>query len=223
MKAIVLQFPGCNRDRDAIKALQKIIGKKVLCLWQDEEIPSDADLIVVPGGFSYGDYLRAGAIAARAPIIKSLQNAAKKGTRILGICNGFQILCEAKLLPGVLLHNKSLNFACREILLQAINVENDFLQHYNQNEIIRCPIAHQQGNFYADEITLKKINDNQQIAFKYANGTNPNGSCLDIAGVFNETKNILGLMPHPENFTEQIQSCQDGHRLLLGALNMKMA
>ena len=221
MKVAVLQFPGSNRDRDAIMAIEKISGTTVIQAWQEEDVPKGTDLVIVPGGFSYGDYLRAGAIAARAPIMKSVRNIAKKGIKILGICNGFQILCEAGLLPGALLHNKSLNFVCKEVMLEVVNTTSQFTKLYEKNEIIRCPVAHQQGNYYATDEELKKIEGEGRIAFKYAKGTNPNGSSLDIAGILNENGNILGMMPHPENFVEIIQGCQDGKKLLMGALDIQ--
>lgn len=222
MKAVILQFPGSNRDADAIMAFSKVSGLEVSCAWQDEDIPSGTDLVVVPGGFSYGDYLRAGAIAARAPIMNTVLSAAKKGIRILGICNGFQILCEAGLLPGVLLHNQSLNFVCKEILLEVTNTTSPFTKLYEANEIIRCPVAHQQGNYYASKEELKKLEGEGLIAFKYANGTNPNGSSLDIAGILSKDGNILGMMPHPENFIEAPQGCSDGRRLLMGSLDIQL-
>lgn len=226
MKIVVVQFPGSNRDKDVITALGKIAGKKIKVIWHEQEIPKGTDLVVLPGGFSYGDYLRCGAIAARAKAVESIRNSignsirntAKKGTRVLGICNGFQILCEAGLLPGALMYNKSLNFVCKEVKLEIVNNESPFTQLYEKGEIIRCPVAHQEGNYYADKNELEKMKQEGQIAFKYAKGTNPNGSCMDIAGVLDETKKILGMMPHPENFVEDIQGGNDGQKLLMGAI-----
>ena len=220
MKALVIQFPGSNRDRDVINALEKISGNKVKTAWQEDEIPHGIDLVVVPGGFSYGDHLRPGAIAARKPVMESVRKIAKKGVRIIGICNGFQILCEAGLLPGILIHNQSLNFVCREVKLEIINNDNPFTQLYQKGEIIKCPVAHQQGNYFAEKKEIEKLEKEGLIALKYADNTNPNGSCNDIAGIVDETKQIIAMMPHPENFIENIQGCDHGYRMFLGGLDL---
>jgi phosphoribosylformylglycinamidine synthase subunit PurQ / glutaminase len=220
MKAAVVMFPGLNRDRDMIAALTKIGGVAPALVWhQDAELP-DVDLIVIPGGFSYGDYLRAGAIAARSPLMQTIRERAAKGVKVLGVCNGFQILAEAQLLPGVLMRNASLRFVCREVTLSVENAATEFTRGYTQGQLIRCPVAHHDGNYFADSETLARIEDNGQVAFRYANGTNPNGSMHDIAGVFNEQKNVLGLMPHPENLIEPAHGGTDGRALFSGILQL---
>lgn len=213
MKAAVVVFPGLNRDRDMIAALTKIGGVPPAVVWhKDAEIPA-VDLIVVPGGFSYGDYLRAGAIAARSPIMQTIRERAEAGVKVLGVCNGFQILTEAQLLPGVLMRNASLRFVCREVKLKVENAATAFTSGYQPGQIIRCPVAHHDGNYFADAETLAAVEGNGQVAFRYAEGTNPNGSLNDIAGVFNENKNVLGLMPHPENLIEAAHGGDDGRAL----------
>jgi len=213
MKAAVIVFPGLNRDRDMIAALTKIGGEAPAVVWhQDADIPK-VDLIVVPGGFSYGDYLRAGAIAARSPLMSIVRERAAAGVRVLGVCNGFQILTEAQLLPGVLMRNASLRFVCREVKLTVENADTDFTRGYGRGQVIRCPVAHHDGNYFADAETLARVEGNGQVAFRYAEGTNPNGSMNDIAGVFNEHKNVLGLMPHPENLIEAAHGGDDGRGL----------
>jgi len=220
MKSAVIVFPGSNRDRDMIAALTKLSGQAPALVWhKDHELP-DADLYVIPGGFSYGDYLRSGAIAARSPIMDAVRSRAAAGAHVLGVCNGFQILTEAGLLPGVLMRNASLKFVCREVKLQAINVSTSFTRGYAQGEIFRCPVAHADGNYFTDPETLKAIEGNGQVAFRYAEGTNPNGSLNDIAGVFNAEKNVLGMMPHPENLIEIAHGGLDGKGLFTGMLNV---
>src|ERR1700754_1034620 len=199
MKSAVVQLPGLNRDRDMIAALTKISGQAPVTVWQTEtEIP-DVDLIVIPGGFSYGDYLRCGAIAARMPIMQAIKDKADKGVKVLGVCNGFQILLEAGMLPGALMRNASLKFVCREVKLEVVNAETEFTGAYAKGQVIRSPVAHHDGNYFADAETLKAIEDKGQVDFRYAEGTNPNGSFNDIAGVINAKGNVLGMMPHPEN------------------------
>lgn len=213
MKSAVIVFPGSNRDRDMIAALTKLGGLPPAVVWhQDTDLPV-ADLYVIPGGFSYGDYLRAGAIAARSPIMAALRQRADAGARVLGVCNGFQILTEAGLLPGVLMRNASLRFVCREVKLEAVNVATPFNSGYRAGEVFRCPVAHADGNYFADPETLAAVEGNGQVAFRYAEGTNPNGSLNDIAGVFNAGKNVLGLMPHPENLIEAAHGGLDGRKL----------
>ena len=220
MKTALIQFPGSNRDRDMIAAITKIGGRAPLSVWHTETNLPDVDLIVIPGGFSHGDYLRSGAIAARAPIMKAVREAAIKSVRILGICNGFQTLTEAGLLPGALMRNAGITFVCKQVKLQITNTDNPFTAGYGENEIIRCPVAHHDGNYFADTKTLNKIEANGQVAFRYAQGTNPNGSLNDIAGIFNSEGNILGMMPHLENFIEPAHGGSDGRRLFEGALQM---
>ena len=220
MKSAVVQLPGLNRDRDMIVALTKISGKAPVTIWQTEtEIP-DVDLIVIPGGFSYGDYLRCGAIAARMPVMQAIKAKAEAGVKVLGVCNGFQILVEAGLLPGALMRNASLKFVCKEIKLEVVNANTDFSRAYEQGQIIRCPVAHHDGNYFADAETLKTIEDNGQVVFRYAAGTNPNGSLNDIAGVINAKGNVLGMMPHPENLIEAAHGGADGRGLFASALDV---
>jgi len=218
MKAAIIVFPGLNRDRDMIAALTKIGGQEPAIVWhQDADIPA-VDLIVIPGGFSYGDYLRCGAIAARSPIMDKVRERAASGIKVLGVCNGFQILIEAGLLPGALMRNMSLKFVCREVKLEIVNAETDFTRGYARGQIIRCPVAHHDGNYFADAETLARIEGEGQVALRYAEGTNPNGSINDIAGVLNAEKNVLGLMPHPENLIEAAHGGDDGRALFASAL-----
>ncbi|WP_295879319.1 phosphoribosylformylglycinamidine synthase subunit PurQ [uncultured Bartonella sp.] len=220
MKTAVIQLPGLNRDRDMIDALRLITGVEPLKIWQTETTIPDVDLIVIPGGFSYGDYLRCGAIAARMPVMKAVFEHAEKGTKIIGVCNGFQILVEAGLLPGALMRNASLLFACREVKLQIVNENTAFSNAYRKGEIIRCPVAHHDGNYYADKDTIERLEGNGQVVFRYAEGTNPNGSINDIAGIINEKGNVLGLMPHPEDLIEPAHGGMDGKRLFISALGL---
>tara|TARA_R100001129_G_scaffold152033_1_gene114353 strand:+ start:12436 stop:13107 length:672 start_codon:yes stop_codon:yes gene_type:complete len=221
MKTAVVLLPGLNRDRDMIAALTKISGTPPVTIWQTEtEIADDIDLVVVPGGFSYGDYLRCGAIAARMPVLRALKEKADRGTRVIGVCNGFQILVECGLLPGALMRNASLKFVCREVKLEVTNASTSFTSGYTQGQIIRCPVAHHDGNYVADEATLKSIEDKGQVVFRYAEGTNPNGSMNDIAGIVNEAGNVLGMMPHPENLIESAHGGDDGRALFAAALEV---
>ncbi len=218
MKSAVVAFPGSNRDRDMIAALTKISGRAPEVIWhQDRTLGDDLDLIVIPGGFSYGDYLRSGAIAARSPIMDEVRRHAARGTRVLGVCNGFQILTEAGLLPGVLMRNASLRFVCREVKLVTANTTSSFTRGYAAGQVIRCPVAHHDGNYFIESEQLRRLEDNDQIAFRYAEGTNPNGSLHDIAGVLNIPKNVMGMMPHPENLIEAAHGGNDG-RALFSAL-----
>lgn len=220
MKSAVVQLPGLNRDRDMITALTKISGTAPVTIWQTEtEIP-DVDLIVIPGGFSYGDYLRCGAIAARMPVMQAIKAKAEAGVKVLGVCNGFQILVEAGLLPGALMRNASLKFVCKEVLLEVVNADTDFSRAYEKGQIIRSPVAHHDGNFFADSETLARIEDNGQVVFRYAGGTNPNGSVNDIAGIVNDKGNVLGMMPHPENLIEAAHGGSDGRGLFASALDI---
>ncbi|MFZ1816150.1 MAG: phosphoribosylformylglycinamidine synthase subunit PurQ [Rhizobiaceae bacterium] len=218
MKSAVILLPGLNRDKDMIAALTRIGGVAPKTVWQTETTIPDVDLIVIPGGFSYGDYLRCGAIAARMPVLDAVRRAANCGVRVLGVCNGFQILTEAGLLPGVLMRNKGLKFVCREVKLSVENVSTPFTHHYRQGQILRCPVAHHDGNYFADEDTIRRMEDNSRIVFRYALGTNPNGSLNDIAGIINENGNVLGMMPHPENLIEPAHGGTDGRALFESAL-----
>lgn len=224
MKSAVVQLPGLNRDRDMIAALTKISGRAPVTVWQTEtELPSDLDLVVIPGGFSYGDYLRCGAIAARMPVMQAIKAAADRGVKVLGVCNGFQILVEAGMLPGALMRNASLRFVCREIRLEVVNADTDFSRVYEQGQIIRCPVAHHDGNYFADAETLAAIEGNGQVVFRYADGTNPNGSVNDIAGIINARGNVLGMMPHPENLIEAAHGGNDGRGIFASALEVVAA
>jgi phosphoribosylformylglycinamidine synthase len=218
MKSAVIVFPGSNRDRDMIAALTRIGGAPPAIVWHKETALPDADLYVIPGGFSYGDYLRSGAIAARSPIMQAVRDKAARGAHVLGVCNGFQVLTEAGLLPGALMRNASLRFVCREVKLRVETTESPFTRGYLKGQVIRTPVAHHDGNYFADAATLKSVEDNGQVAFRYAEGTNPNGSANDIAGVFNAQKNVLGLMPHPEDLIESAQGGIDGRGLFSGLL-----
>ncbi|SFI78115.1 phosphoribosylformylglycinamidine synthase subunit PurQ [Aerobium aerolatum] len=220
MKSAVVLLPGLNRDRDMIAALTKIGGKPPVTVWQtDTEIP-DVDLIVIPGGFSYGDYLRCGAIAARMPVMRAVAEKAAQGVKVMGVCNGFQILLEAGLLPGALMRNASLKFVCREVKLEVANAATAFTSGYQQGQVIRCPVAHHDGNYFADTDTLARIEGNGQVVFRYADGTNPNGSINDIAGIVNDAGNVLGLMPHPENLIEAAHGGSDGRALFESVLGV---
>jgi phosphoribosylformylglycinamidine synthase I len=220
MKSAVVLLPGLNRDRDMIAALTKISGKPPVTVWQtDTEIP-DVDLIVIPGGFSYGDYLRCGAIAARMPVMRAIADKAEHGVQVMGVCNGFQILVETGILPGALMRNDHLKFVCREVKLRVENTNTSFTRKYAPGQIIRCPVAHHDGNYFADPETLARLEGNGQIVFRYAEGTNPNGAINDIAGIVNERGNVLGLMPHPENLIEPAHGGTDGRALFESALGI---
>jgi phosphoribosylformylglycinamidine synthase subunit PurQ / glutaminase len=218
MKSAVVLLPGLNRDRDMIAALTKISGRPPVTVWQtDTEIP-DVDLIVIPGGFSFGDYLRCGAIAARMPVIRAVAEKAQKGVLVAGVCNGFQILLEAGLLPGALMRNASLKFVCREVKLEVANADTAFTNRYAPSQVIRCPVAHHDGNYFADARTLARIEGEGQVVFRYTGGTNPNGSLNDIAGIVNARGNVLGMMPHPENLIEAAHGGSDGRALFESVL-----
>ena len=224
MKAAVVLLPGLNRDRDMIAALTRISGRPPLTLWQTEtDIPTGVDLIVIPGGFSFGDYLRCGAIGARMPVMRAVADAARRGVRVMGVCNGFQLLIEAGLLPGALMRNASLNFVCKQVRLQIVNADTVFTRGYQEGQVIDCPVAHHDGNYFADETTLARLRDNDRIVFRYADGTNPNGSTDDIAGIVNNAGNVLGLMPHPENRVEPAHGGIDGRALFESALDLVAA
>ncbi len=216
MKASVIVFPGSNCDRDIAVALKKFQIKTEM-VWHNETTLPKSDLIVLPGGFSYGDYLRTGCIASKSKIINEVINHGKNGGLILGICNGFQILIEADLLPGVLLRNKKLKFLSKNVFLKVLNTNNNFCLNYKNKKIIELPIAHNEGNFFGDKNLLKNLEDNNLIAFKYCdqygkieNSSNPNGSSNNIAGILNKKKNILGMMPHPERLIDPYLSGEDG-------------
>lgn len=221
LQAAILVFPGSNREADAARALAQVTGRQPRFVWYDESVlPSGTDLVVLPGGFSYGDYLRCGAIAARAQIMDAVRIHAQRGGLVLGICNGFQILCEAGLLPGVLLRNANQRFLCRMQHLQVGNSATRFTGHYQTGQIIKVAIAHGEGNYFADEEIIDELERSGQVAFRYCAESgvvgglaNPNGSKNDIAGIFSRNFNILGMMPHPENLIDPLVGGIDGHGL----------
>jgi phosphoribosylformylglycinamidine synthase len=210
MKAAVVVFPASNCDRDAALALEQVTGEAPAMVWHGETDLPPVDLIVLPGGFSYGDYLRCGAMAANSPIMRSVAKAAGAGRAVLGICNGFQILTESGLLPGALMRNRSLKFVCRTVPLAAENGQSPFTRGYSGADAIRIPVAHHDGCYYADDATLDRLEGEGQIAFRYAAGSNPNGSVRDIAGILNGTGRVLGLMPHPERAVAPYHPSTDG-------------
>ena len=219
MRVSVIVFPGSNCDRDVAVSLKKFSNKNPLMIWHKETSLPDSDLIVLPGGFSYGDYLRCGSMAANSPIMKEVKKSAEKGSSILGICNGFQILTESGLLPGTLIRNQGLSFICKNTSLRVENDKSFFTHNYNKNEIVNIPIAHNEGNYFADENVIKDIEDKNLVAFRYCNKngdineeTNPNGSLKNIAGIINEKGNVLGMMPHPERATDDITGLNDGEK-----------
>ena len=225
MKSSVIVFPGSNCDRDVAVALKKFQIKNQM-IWHDETNLPKTDLVVLPGGFSYGDYLRTGSIASKSKIINDVIKHAKKGGLILGICNGFQILIETGLLTGALFRNKKLRFLSKNVFLKVINTDNQFCFNYKNKDIIELPIAHNEGNYFANDELLKNLENNNLIAFKYCNkkgniekNSNPNGSSNNIAGILNTKKNILGMMPHPERLIDPLLSGEDGSILFKGLLN----
>lgn len=217
MKFAVIVFPGSNCDLDMYHAIKDELGEEVEYVWHDEKDLSGFDAILLPGGFSYGDYLRCGAISRFSNIMSEVVKAAEAGKPVLGVCNGFQVLTEAGLLPGALLRNKDLKFMCRTVDLKVVNNETQFTSSYEKNEIIQIPIAHGEGNYYCDELTLTSLKENNQIVFTYAS-ENPNGSIEDIAGILNERGNVLGMMPHPERAVNEIMGGNDGLALFKSIL-----
>ncbi|MDD9879065.1 MAG: phosphoribosylformylglycinamidine synthase subunit PurQ [Magnetovibrio sp.] len=223
MKAAVIVFPGSNCDRDLQVALRGAMGSEPEMVWHgDSEMP-DVDLITVPGGFSYGDYLRAGCMAAHSPIMREVVARAGKGVPVLGICNGFQVLTETGLLPGVLMRNAQLKYVCKDVWLRVETTGTAFTEAYEKDQVIRIPVAHHDGNYFADEATLDELEAGDRIAFRYcdgegggANGANPNGSQRDIAGILNEKRNVLGMMPHPERLADAALGGADGRPMFDG-------
>jgi phosphoribosylformylglycinamidine synthase len=203
MKSAVIVFPGSNCDRDAARALERLTGKPTSMVWhKDTTLPEGTDLVVLPGGFSYGDYLRAGAMSAKSPIMRDVVAHAERGGLVLGICNGFQVLTETRQLPGALLRNAGQKFSCKEVPLAIANVNTPFTRAYREDRETNIPIAHGVGRYYADEETLDRIEGEGQVIFRYLD--NPNGSARDIAGVINERGNVLGMMPHPERASDPV-------------------
>ena len=223
MQAAIISFPGSNREQDVYDALARASGKPPLKVWhRDSELPK-VDLLVIPGGFAYGDYLRCGAMAAHSPIMREVKARAEHGTPVLGICNGFQILTEAGLLPGVLLANKTLRFHCKDVHLRVETSQSLFTCRYEAGQVLRVPVAHHDGNYFADPATLDRLEEKGLVAFRYSTPAgelteeaNHNGSARSIAGIFNEGKTVLGLMPHPEDATDPALGSTDGQALFAG-------
>jgi phosphoribosylformylglycinamidine synthase I len=228
MKFGVIQIPGSNCDQDPFWVLQSVAKQPVTYLWHESHDLENCDVVIVPGGFSYGDYLRTGAIARFSPVMESVRKFADGGGIVLGICNGFQILCESHMLPGALLRNAGLKYICRAIHLRVENTHTPFTQSLKKGEVLQIPIGHMEGNYFCDGDTLKQLQDQNRIIFRYStkNGevnaaANPNGSLDNIAGISNEGGNVLGMMPHPERASEEAMGCTDGYRVfesLVGAL-----
>jgi phosphoribosylformylglycinamidine synthase I len=217
MKAAVIVFPGSNCDRDLAVAIREVGGVTPEMVWHgDSELPDGLDLVAVPGGFSYGDYLRSGAMAARSPIMRAVTDAAARGMPVLGVCNGFQVLTEAGLLPGALMRNAGIDFVCRDVSLVVDNTQSLFTGGYDAGETISVPVAHHDGNFFADDETLDRLEGEGRVAFRY--GESVNGSARSIAGVLNAAGNVLGMMPHPERRIERAHGGDDGRRLFEGLL-----
>jgi phosphoribosylformylglycinamidine synthase subunit PurQ / glutaminase len=209
MKSAVILFPGINRENDMARALQAATGVQPHIVWHTDTTLPDVDLVVVPGGFSYGDYLRCGAIAARSPIMTDIKAKALKGLKVIGVCNGFQIIAEAGLLPGVLVRNAGLRFVCKEVRLTVENNQTFFTNKMAKGQVVTCPVAHGEGNYICDAETLKRLEGDGRVVFRYAEGTNPNGAMNDIAGIMNEAGNVIGMMPHPENMVEALHGSLD--------------
>jgi len=224
MRSAVVVFPGINRERDMARALTLISGSAPAMVWHaDTELPAGTDLVVIPGGFSYGDYLRCGAIAGRAPIMDAVRAHADKGGLVLGVCNGFQILCESGLLPGVLMRNAGLKFICKDVYLRVERSDTPFTRGYNAGQVIRVPIAHGEGNYIADAETIKRLETEGRVLYRYVTPDgrldpvwNVNGATDSIAGIVNEQGNVFGMMPHPENHVEPVMGCTDGRGLFAG-------
>ena len=227
MKSAVVVFPGINRERDMARTLKLVSGQEAAMVWHAETaLPPGTDLVVIPGGFSYGDYLRCGAIAARAPIMDAVRAFAGQGGLVLGVCNGFQILCESGMLPGVLMRNKALKFICRDVHLRVERSDTPFTRGYSAGQVVRVPVAHGEGNYVADEATLARLEGEGRVLFRYAapDGSldpawNLNGAVNAIAGILNDKGNVLGLMPHPENHVEASIGPTDGRGLFAGLVD----
>jgi phosphoribosylformylglycinamidine synthase len=217
MSSAVIVFPGSNCDRDLAVAIEKVTGRAPTMVWHREaELPAGTDFVAIPGGFSYGDYLRSGAMAARSPVMRAVVEAAEKGVPVLGVCNGFQVLTEAGLLPGALMRNAGLHFVCRPVGLKVENSQSIFTSAYSAGEEISIPVAHHDGNYQADAETLDRLEGEGRVAFRYTGEVN--GSARDIAGIINAQGNVLGMMPHPERALEPAHGNTDGRRLFEGLL-----
>ena len=231
MNFAVLQFPGSNCDQDCVHVLQNVLGHPTRLLWHKETSLGDADAVFIPGGFSYGDYLRTGSIARFSPVMAAVKEFAADGGHVLGICNGFQILCEAGMLPGALIRNRSLQFRCEHVYLKVAAPESPFTAAVPEGQLLRIPIAHGEGNYFCDETTLETLEENKQILFRYVDAegdatdhANPNGSLANIAGLCNEAGNVAGMMPHPERAAEPTLGSVDGRLIfesLIAALEKK--
>ncbi len=227
MQAAIIVFPGINRERDMARALKLVSGREPAMVWHaDTALPAGTDLVVVPGGFSYGDYLRCGAIAARAPIMDAVRAHAAKGGLVLGVCNGFQIICEAGLLPGVLMRNQNLKFICRDVYLRVERSDTPFTRGYNAGDVIRVPVAHGEGNYIADGKTIARLEGEGRVLFRYASPDgmvdpdwNHNGAINASAGIHNDKGNGHGMMPHPETHVEPSMGCTDGRGLFAGLVD----
>jgi len=218
MNSAVIVFPGSNCDRDMAEAIRIATGKAPQMVWhRDSELPQELDFIAIPGGFSYGDYLRCGAMAAQSPVMQSIRSAAERGVPVLGVCNGFQILTEAGLLPGALMRNAGINFVCRDVALKVENSQSVFTSRYDNGAQIVVPVAHHDGNYQADEAILDRLEGEGRIAFRYVEACN--GSARNIAGILNEGGNVLGMMPHPERMVEAAHGRSDGRKLFEGLLD----
>ena len=225
MEISVIVFPGSNCDRDVAVSLKKVFKRNPKMVWHKEQTLPKSDLIVLPGGFSYGDYLRCGSMAANSPIMSEIIKCGENGTFIIGICNGFQILTETNLLPATLIRNRDLSFICQNLPLKVENSKSRFTHKYSANEIIEIPVAHNEGNYFADQKTINNIEDKDLVVFRYCNKdgiindeTNPNGSKNNIAGIINEQGNILGMMPHPERATDKVAGLIDGEKFFISVL-----
>jgi phosphoribosylformylglycinamidine synthase len=213
MKSAVIVFPASNCDRDAAVALEQMTGSKPHMVWHgDSELP-DVDLVVLPGGFSYGDYLRCGAMASQSHVMRAVKDHAEKGGAVLGICNGFQVLTETGLLPGALMRNANLKFVCRPVPLEVTETQSAYTRKYDKGQRVVFPVAHGDGNYFADDTTLDRLEGENRIVFRYASGENPNGSARNIAGILNERRNVMGLMPHPERVVDPLLGGTDGRAL----------
>jgi len=222
MKAAIIVFPGSNCDRDIAVSFRNVANIEPKMVWHKETHIPDCNIIIVPGGFSFGDYLRCGSIAANSPIMREVIKKSKEGFPIIGICNGFQILTETRLLPGTLIRNNCLSFICKTTKLSVVNNRTYFSQKYFESQIIDIPIAHNEGNYFANDEIIKELEDNNQVAFKYcdedgnfSNDANPNGSLQNIAGIINKKGNVLGMMPHPERATNRLSRLNDGEKFFL--------
>ncbi len=226
MNFAVLQFPGSNCDQDVVHVLRNVLGQNARLLWHKEASLGQTDAVIIPGGFSYGDYLRTGAIARFSPVMQAVKLFAAEGGYVLGICNGFQILCEAGLLPGALIRNRSLQFRCEHVFLKTLTAESPFTSQVPAGKLLRIPIAHGEGCYFADPQTIARLKANNQVLWQYVNEkgeptaiSNPNGSLENIAGICNEQRNVAGLMPHPERASESILGCADGRRIFDSLIN----